>query len=202
MAPRSVVARKSDGNPEGKGVNGLLLDWYRTEPKGIVAKPGKRVLAELFTSMLVLSASFKYRPSPGVPNYLYWYQEQWSLSLIGPDEWTDERRACFAGACILHGDMTWTIEPSDLLGEENAMSRAVRSFFAGFAEMFDTDATLEELLPNYAERLPYYQRIYASGLSRSLRGSVHLAGRAAIPGRQWSRELPRDDHDLLTRAGY
>jgi len=66
-----AIARKSDGNPEGKGLNGFLLDWYRSEPRGVVAKPQQQVLAEFFTSMLVLSAKFSYKPAVGVTNYLY-----------------------------------------------------------------------------------------------------------------------------------
>ena len=58
----SPVVRKTDGNPEGKGHNGFLLDWYQSEPRGVVAKPRRQLLAEFFTSMLVLSAAFKFRP--------------------------------------------------------------------------------------------------------------------------------------------
>src|SRR5690606_40243395 len=102
---------KQDGNLEGKGHNGFLLDWYRTEPRGVAAKPRRQLLAEFFTSMLVLSARFKYKPAVGAPNYLYWLNGEWSLSLIAPAEWSDERRAGFAGTCVLHPDMTWTIDP-------------------------------------------------------------------------------------------
>ena len=90
------VALKSTGNPEGKGLNGFLLDWYQSEPRGVVAKPQRQVLAEFFTSMLVLSAQFKYKPAIGVDNYLYWIDGEWSLSLIAPDEWSEERRAGLA----------------------------------------------------------------------------------------------------------
>ena len=54
-----AISRKTDDNPEGKGLNGFLLDWHQTEPRGVVAKPQNQVLAEFFTSMLVLSAKFK-----------------------------------------------------------------------------------------------------------------------------------------------
>ena len=94
--PRAL-AHKADGNPEGKGLNGFLLDWYRSEPRGVVAKPERQVLAEFFTSMLVLSAKFKYEPVVGAPNYLYWINDEWSLSIIGPHEWSEERRRAFAG---------------------------------------------------------------------------------------------------------
>ena len=106
-----ALAPKLDANPEGKGLNGFLLDWYRTEPRGVIAKPRRQVLAEFFTSMLVLAARFKYKPAIGVINYLYWINDEWRLSLIAPDEWSDEWRAGFAGVCVLQDDMTWTIEP-------------------------------------------------------------------------------------------
>src|SRR5210317_1965376 len=140
---------KTEGNPEGKGDHAFLTDWCATEPRGVVAKPERQVLAELFTSMLVLSAAFKYRPVPGGSNYLYWIDGQWSLSLIAPHEWSDERRAGFAGTCVLRRDMTWTIVPSDQLSDDSPVSGAVRRFFEGFAAMLDTDLSLEEILPYY-----------------------------------------------------
>ena len=94
-----AIARKTDGNPEGKGANGFLRDWHQSQPRGVVAKSRRQLLAEFFTSMLVLSAKFKFRPVVGVSNYLYWINSEWSLSLIAPDEWSQERRAGFAGAC-------------------------------------------------------------------------------------------------------
>ena len=130
---------KTDANPEGKGVNGFLADWRATEPRGIVAKPQRQVLAELFTSMLVLSSAFKYRPAQGRPNYLYCIDGQWSLSLIAPEEWTSERRDGFAGTCTLQHDMTWTILPSERLATDSPVSAEIRRFFAVFAEMLNTE---------------------------------------------------------------
>lgn len=192
-----AVALKADGNPEGKGLNGFLLDWYRSEPKGVVAKPQHQVLAEFFTSMLVLSAKFKYKPVVGVANYLYWVNGEWSLSLIAPDEWTDERRAGFAGMCVLQRDMTWTIAPSDLLVEDNPIADAIGGFYEAFAETLDTDRTLEEILPFYVGKMPYYQRLYASAMSRSVRGSVTLGDQASIRCRQWRMLLPGLERVLL-----
>lgn len=191
------IALKSEGNPEGKGVSGFMSDWYKTEPRGVVAKPQRQVLAEFFTSMLVLSAKFKYEPVIGAPNYLYWIRDEWSLSLIAPNEWSDERRAAFAGTCTLQHDMTWTIEPSELLAEENAVSIAVARFYAGFAHMLDTDLTLEEILPFYAGRMAYYPRLFASALSRSIRGAVTLGDQAGVRCRDWQMLLPRLERMLL-----
>lgn len=187
----SVITRQPPGNPEGKGLNGFLLDWYQSEPRGVVAKPGRQVLAELFTSMLVLSANFKFRPAIGVATYLYWINDEWSLSLIAPHEWSDARRSAFAGQCELQRDMTWTIAPSDRLAESNPVSHAVGEFFDTFARTLDTELELEEILPFYVGRLPYYQRLYASALSRSVRAAVILGGQTNTSCRQWNLLLPQ-----------
>jgi hypothetical protein len=194
----AIVARKADGNPEGKGLNGLLLDLRRSEPRGVVAKSHRQVLAELFTSMLVLSATFRYRPATGTPNFLYWHAGEWSLSLIAPGEWSDERRAGFVGTCELQQDMTWTIAPSARLIEGgNPVSDAVAHFYDGFAELLDTDLPLEEILPFHAGDLAYYPRLYAHALSRSVVTAVTLGGQASTSSRQWSSLLPRQESLLL-----
>ena len=194
----SAIARKTDGNPEGKGLNGFLADWYQSEPRGIVAKPRRQLLAELFKSMLVLSATFKFRPTVGTANYLYWINGEWSLSLIAPKEWSHERRAGFAGTCLLQRDMTWTISPSGMLADDNPVSDAIGRFYDAFAEMLDTDLTLEEILPFYVGRLPYYQRLYASALSRSVYAALTLNDQAPTSCRQWYMLLPQRRFDLLT----
>lgn len=194
----SAIAPKTQGNPEGKGLNGFLLDWHQSTPKGVVVKPQRQILAEFFTSMLVLSASFKYRPSVGTANYLYWLNGEWCLSLIAPHEWCDEKRAGFAGTCVLQRDMTWTIAPSELLGEDNPVSDAIGRFYDAFAEMLDTDLTLEEVLPFYVGKLRYYQRLYASALSRSVRAAVILGDQAATSCRSWQALLPQRQNDLLS----
>lgn len=195
---QSALAVEPPGNPDGKGVNGLMLDWYRTEPRGLVAKPRRQVLAEFFTSMLVLSAQFKYKPAVGVDNYLYWVDDDWSLSLIAPNQWSDERYSGFVGTCVLQRDMTWTIDPSEQLVEQGSLSAAVGRFFDAFAETMDTDLTLEEVLPFYVQRMPYWQRLHASALSRSIRGSVTLGDQASTSCRQWNMLLPQLKNVLLS----
>ena len=197
----SAVALKADGNPEGKGFNGFLLDWYKSEPRGVVAKPRRQVLAELFTSMLVLSAAFKYRPAIGITNYLYWIKGEWRLSLIAPDEWSDEWRGGFAGTSVLQHDMTWTITPSTLLAEDSPVSDALGRFYDGFAEKLDTELTLEEILPFYVGKFPYYQRLYANALSRSMRAAVTLGDQASTSCRQWFALLPQLQNGLLGHRG-
>jgi len=179
------------GNPDGKGSNGFLLDWYRSEPRGVVAKPQRQVLAEFFTSMLVLSAKFKYKPAIGAENYLYLAGDEWLLSLIHPEEWSDERRAGFVGTCVLQRDMTWTITPSENLNHDNPVSRAVGRFFDAFADTLDSELTLEEILPFYVGSFHYYQRLYANALSRSIRAAVTLGDLRSLRCRDWRAALPK-----------
>ena len=187
---KSVIIRKPDGNPDGKGLNGLLSDWSHSRPTGVVAKPRRQLLAEMFTSMLILSATFKFRPVVGVAKFLYWIDGEWSLSLIAPHEWSLERRAGFAGTCVLQRDMTWTIIPSELLALANPVSNAIGRFYDAFAEMLNTDLSLEEILPFYVDKLPYYQRLYASALSRSVQTSVILGNDESNSCRDGCTQLP------------
>ena len=196
-AIRNSLVPKSDGNPEGKGAHAFLADWQATAPRGVVAKPERQVLAELFTSMLVLSAAFKYQPVPGRANYLYWTDGQWSLSLIAPWEWSDKRRAGFVGTCILQRDMIWTIDPSDRLLDDTPVAGAIRRFLQGFVRMLDTDLTLEEILPTYVAGIPYYQRLYASAMSRSLHASMALGDQVSLRCRSWKMHVPRRQDELL-----
>lgn len=192
---------KTEGNPEGKGVNGLLDDWRATEPRGVVARQPRRVLADLFASMLVLSASFKYRPVPGCANYLYWIDGEWSLSLIAPDEWSSPRRAAYVATCVLQRDMTWQLLLSDQLpGNESAIG-AIRRFYFGFVKMLDTDLTLEEILPFHVSSLSYYQRLHASALSRSVCTALARGDQSSKSAREWGTQLPHLDQALLAYSG-
>ncbi len=193
----TAVTRKADGNPEGKGLNGFLLDWHQSEPRGVVAKPRRQILAEFFTSMLILSAQFKYKPAIGTVNHLYWINDEWSLSLIAPDQWSGKRRAAYAGTCVLQRDMTWTIIPSEVLVENKPVADEIGRFYDAFAEMLDTDLTLEEILPFYVGKLRYYQRLYASALSRSIRAAVILGDQTSTSCREWYVLLPQSKIGLL-----
>jgi hypothetical protein len=187
---RGVTTGGDAVNLDGKGLNGFLLDWYRTEPRAVMEKSCRRVLSELFTSMLVLSAKFKYEPAISVHNYLYFKNGAWALSLIGPDEWSPSRRNDYIGTCVLHEDMTWTIDPSEKLREENELSKAVGRFYDAFAEMFDVECTIEEILPFYVGKMHYYPRLYANALSRSIRATVTLGDQRTMKCRDWRAAMP------------
>ena len=179
------IARYSAPNPQGKGLTGLLPDWEYTRPRGAIAKSSPQVLADYFTSMLVLSAAFKFKPVVGRDYYLYWMNDRWSLSLIGPSEWGADRSQACVGKCVLHADMTWTISPSVKLGECEPAMKAIAGFHDAFVERLRSDAPLEYKLPGYVAELPYYQRLFASALSRSLKSSMTLGGQLSIKSRDW-----------------
>jgi len=196
-ADKTVAVRPA--NPDGKSANGFLLDWYASAPRGVVAKPRNQVLAELFTSLLVLAARFRYKPAVGVTNYLYLVDDEWVLSLIAPDEWPENRREAFAGTCVLQADRTWTIAPSAQLAADTPVAQAVARFYEAFAAALDTDGVLEDVLPFYAGNLAYYQRLNANALSRSIRAAVILGDQREIPTREWRLALPEAGAALLLR---
>ncbi|MEM7610633.1 MAG: hypothetical protein AAF270_03070 [Pseudomonadota bacterium] len=181
----------------GQGTVGFLMDWYASTPRGVVEKPRRQVLAEFFTSMLVLSAEFKYKPSVGTDNFLYYVDKRWELSLIAPDQWSDARRAGFAGTCRLLADRTWTISPSDRLGEDTEVADAVGRFYDGFRLAMDSDGTLEDILPFFAGKFSYYRRLGANALSRSIRATTILNGDRQTPAREWALQLPAASSLLL-----
>ena len=191
------IAEYAPSNPQGKGHVGLLLDWEYSRPRGATEKTASQLLADYFTSMLVLSATFKFKPVVGQEYYLYWMHEQWSLSLIAPTEWSEERRNAYIGNCELHPDMTWTLNPTaNLAGRESAMA-ALGTFHDAFVEKLTTASPLEEMLPVYVARFPYYQRLFASALTRSLKSSMIIGGQLSIECTHWLEQLPQRPLQLL-----
>jgi hypothetical protein len=190
-------------NPQGKGQVGFLRDWHYSSPRGIVAKPAGRLLADYFTSLLVLSADFKFKPAFETDYFLYREEPRWSLSLIAPDEWNRAgKRENFVGTCRLHADSTWSISPAENLSKQGPVADAVTQFFDGFVEKLRSRTPLEDELPIYEANLPYYQRLFAAALSRSLKASMTQGGQLSRESVSWLEALPADGSGyLLTGAG-
>ena len=77
----------------------------------------------------------------------------------------------------------------------------MRRFYKALDETMDSDLTLEEILPFHVARMPYYQRLHASALSRSIRAAVILGDQTGTPCRQWQVLLPRVENVLLVDKG-
>ncbi len=189
----SLAEAGSRPNPQGKGSVGFLLDWAYSSPRNVVAKRRPQLLADYFTSLLVLSAAFKFKPVFDKDYYLYLDGTGWSLSLLSPDDWNDDaRRRAFVGRCVLHGDSTWSIEPSENVVGEDAIADALAAFYDGFIDKLRSQRTLEDELPVYEARLPYYQRLFAAALSRSVKGSLTAGGQLGMSTEAWLERLPQD----------
>lgn len=180
-------------NPQGKGLTPVLDEWRGAQPAQVKAKPPRKVLADYFTTLLVLSADFSFKPAPGVGYYLYLRGDQWLLSLISPQEWRGRGPGPCAGRCELQRDMTWALTPADDLAEQADLVAALAAFQEGFMALLDSEAPLEESLPYYVAQLPYYRRLLAAGMAKSLDLSLALAGLSGHSGRHWleSSPLPR-----------
>ena len=198
-AQRGSIATRTDvPNPQGKGQVGFLQHWEYARPRGVVPKASAQVLADYFTALLVLSAEFKFMPSFGQTYYLYRIDSRWQLSLVSPDEWDRPARyRGYVGACVLHDDSTWSIEPSANLGQPGPVSDALSDVYAAFLDRLHSKEPLEESLPWYEARMPYFQRLYAAAMSRSLHDSIGFGGRAGRPAREWLASLPGDALRLL-----
>lgn len=185
-------------NPEGKGQVGFLLDWAYSSPRAVVAKRAPQLLADYFTSLLVLSSTFKFKPVYGKDYYLYIEDDRWVLSLISPEEWDDPaKRHAFVGTCVLHDDATWSIEPSGNIREDCAVADRLAAFYDGFIDKLSCSDVLEDGLPVYEAGLPYYQRLFASALSRSLKGSLAKGGQTGLSADAWLERMPRNARRLL-----
>lgn len=185
-------------NPQGKGQIGFLLDWAYSSPRAVVTKPAPQLLADYFTSLLVLSSAFKFKPVFGKDYYLYIEDNCWMLSLISPDEWNDDaKRRAFVGICNLHDDSTWSIAPSGNIGEQGPVNDALAVFYNGFIDKLRSKRVLEEGLPIYEAGLPYYQRLFAAALSRSLQKSLTRGDQLGRDAETWLESMPRDAGRLL-----
>jgi hypothetical protein len=69
---------------------------------------------------------------------------------------------------------------SDYFSARSIIPEAAASLrYDAFAETLDTARTLEEILPFCVNRVPYFQRLYANALSRSMRAAMILGDQAS-----------------------
>ncbi|MEP6391676.1 MAG: DUF2452 domain-containing protein [Halioglobus sp.] len=184
-------------NPQGKGLVPVLEHWESHQPNHVVAKPPRQLLGDYLISLLILSANFGFKPVPERGYFLYLCNGQWQLSMIAPWEWSKASNRLYAGECQLRSDMTWQLTPSENLQEYPELVAALESFQAGFIELLNSDAPLEDDLPLYVARLPFYQRLLATGLSASVRQSTRAAKQEGISARRWLGSVKADQLTLL-----
>ena len=171
-------------NPQGKGDLPLLNELQRWREAPRAMQSGGEVLSSYFTSLLVLSAEFCFKPIVGASYYLYRREGRWQLSPVAPFEWRPARLDSFVAECRLQPDASWTVAPPRDIAQNSAIIDALQEFLSGFAGKLETAATLSEGLPHYERRLPYHHRVLASALSASLQRSLRHLGLNGSSGTQ------------------
>jgi hypothetical protein len=166
-----MQSKQKKSNPQGKGVVPVVNHWYTYEPVVVEKKSTGQLFAEYFTSLLILSADFRFKPVQGANYFLYLKKQCWVLSLIEPERWSYERRGEYFGSCQLQEDMTWSIDTIDLESVHPDVDQALKLFYQQIALHLDSEKPLIEILPFYLDELPYYRRMAATGLARSMRHS-------------------------------
>ena len=174
-----IPRTKKNPNPQGKGCVAVMQDWALVRPRVPQQKSPADILRDYCLSALVLSAKFRIRPVLGIPYYLYCGEQDWSLSLIGPQEWGLGMPGEFVANCCLQVDMTWHLEFGELQ-EHSLVPERLQRFVDGFSASISCGDSLVEGLPFYVEELPYYQRMLATGLAVSLKHSIAETGATAV----------------------
>ena len=171
-------------NPQGKASLPLLNELQAWRSAEAPVRDVRGLLADYLRGLLVLSADFSFRPAPGRDCYLYCREGRWTLSLIAPGEWRPHRYAWYVAQCELRRDATWDVRPAADLEERTEAVDALAAVVRGFQRRLQTSALVADSLPHYEAGLPYYRRVLASGLARSLQGSLRQLGLEAADGQQ------------------
>ena len=187
------MSTSKNPNPQGKGLVPVLAALadarvpYRVPPKHI-----EQVSAELFTSLFILSSQFSFKPVLGKTYYLYRKQNAYQLSLIAPQRWNSKVYGQYIGECELQADMSWTLILSDGAAADQTLLSQIAERRQQFDIAMQQAEKIDDVLPVFEERLPFYQRVFASALSSSLSQSMHGSG---IAGLSYSQALGLLGHD-------
>lgn len=169
-------------NPQGKGTPGVLatLDGQRGGLAGVPAKPNDQVATELFTSLFVLEAHFRFKPVPGKTCFLYRQAEHFQLCLSPPAMLSEAVGRRFIGVCDLQRDMTWTVELAPAVAEDPDFQAYLAEQRAAFEQRLGGAESVDDMLPNYERRFSFHRRASAFGVAYSLRRSMAQAGIAGL----------------------
>lgn len=193
-------------NPQGKANLPLLSNLQAWRTATVPDRSVRDLMVDYLTGLLVLSSEFSFKPVPKRSYYLYYRQERWQLSLIGPGEWRPSRHQCFAARCRLQYDATWAIEPAADIDQRPEMVAALRAYRRGFEERLRTSQTIQSDLPHYDRTLPYYRRVLASGLASSLQASLQTLGLQHADGQvllsQLQQEVSLPQRAKLTTSAH
>ncbi|CAA0079446.1 Uncharacterised protein [BD1-7 clade bacterium] len=175
-------------NPQGKGQTPVIGAWQSAQPQTTMRKTPQHMVQQYYVSLLVLSAHFRFKPVKGNTYWLYLNNERWHLSLIAPTE--NPRLDHCLGRCELRNDMTWSLDIQPDALATPALKGALQRFHTDFFDWLDQDQAFDEQLPVYAEQLPFYARLAAAGLSKSVILSSDIK-HLKSSSREWLAMLPQ-----------
>ena len=172
-------------NPQGKGLT-PVLDSLRDSRAlvSVSAKDVRQIGHELFTSLFVLHSRFHFKPVVGKCYYLYRQKSVFRLSLVSPQEWGNNVFGQFVGECVLQKDITWTLNIDVVASQDPILMNLIAQRQKEFEQILKARQTLDEVLPFYLDSLPFYQRVFASGLAASLRTSMIKSGIQSLSYKQ------------------
>ncbi len=164
-------------NPQGKGLVPVLAALSAANYRSVaLPKQIEQIASELFTSMFVLESRFGFKPVPGKTYWLYCKNNCYKLSLLSPQQWSAMIFGELIGQCVLHEDLTWTLELSDEAVNDAEFMEYIAERRRLFGEQLQGADSVDDLLPVFQESLPFYQRVFASAMASSLGRSMQLSG--------------------------
>lgn len=187
-------------NPQGKGLVPVLAALteanYQCAQAIALPKQVEQIAGELFTSMFVLESNFRFKP---VQERSYWlYRDQaghFKLSLLAPGKWSAGSFGQVIGQCVLHADLTWTLELSDEAARDSEFMTYIAERRAQFGQDLQNAQCVDDLLPVFQQNLPFYQRVFASAMAGSLSRSMQQSGIAGLSYEQARGLLGNDNPD-------
>jgi len=165
---------KKVSNPQGKGIVGVTEDLRNFSPLQVQAKNSLQWLADYFTSTLVLGSKYGFKPVVGNEYYLYFKDNDWSLSLVEPHAWRTQKPGIYFAQCVLDHDMTWSVTLKPTWHENSKLVKAISLLEQEFMRSIGNSTAVIDQLPFYLQSLNYYQRVGANALARSLQKSLEL----------------------------
>lgn len=181
---------EKQANPQGKGLVPVLESLAESRSLvAVVPKSINQISSELFTSLFVLHSHFQFKPVVGKSYWLYQHNDQFKLSLVSPVEWGRADFGLFVGECVLQQDITWSLTLDTAAANDKVLMTFIENKRHEFEQALTSVESVDSILPFYLEGLPFYQRVFASALANSLKGSMIKSGIQGLSYAQAEKRL-------------
>ncbi|WP_339338604.1 hypothetical protein [uncultured Oceanicoccus sp.] len=184
-------------NPQGKGLVPVLQALQPLHQLPAHDRSSKVWLHDYLAGALIVSAKFSFKPIINQTYYLYWHEDEWTLSMISPLEWGVRLQASPVASCVLRDDYSWQLSPHNSVAQNPEVLAALATFQAGFVDFIDTTTPLVDKLPFHQPNLPWYPRLMALGLAKTLQGSLARSGSGNQNGQHLLADVSLSQNILL-----